>query len=124
MLLLINIVIKNLTVYYIPVYRTPVSTCIYVMFLYFLFFQKSIFLFFFLISFKFSGFSKQHWFRSKSTLRKRWPGRLASRPLGFMWGSSRAGSWNWVKVCSFPCLIVGICVWLDFGEGRQVKHLP
>lgn len=87
-------------------------------------FQKSIFLFFFLISFKFSGFNKQHWFRSKSALRKRWPGQLASCPLGFTWGSSRAGDWNWVKVCSFPCLIVGICGWLDFGEGRQVKHLP
>ena len=94
------------------------------MFLYFLFFKSPFFCFFFLISSKFSGFNKQHWFRSKSTLRKRWPGRLASRPLGFMWGSSRAGSWNWVKVCSFPCLIVGICGWLDFGEGRQVKHLP
>ena len=93
------------------------------MFLYFLFFKNQFFCFF-LISFKLSGFNTQHWFRSKSTLRKRWPGRLASRPLGFMWGSSRAGSWNWVKVCSFPCLIVGICVWLDFGEGRQVKNLP
>ena len=27
-------------------------------------------------------------------------------------------------MCSFSCLIVGICGWLDFGEGRQVKHLP
>ncbi|XP_055406194.1 ankyrin repeat domain-containing protein 26-like [Bubalus kerabau] len=33
--------------------------------------------------FKFSGFNKQHWFRSKSTLRKRWPGHLASHPLSF-----------------------------------------
>ena len=94
------------------------------MFLYFLFFKSPFFCFFFLISSKFSGFNKQHWFRSKSTLRKRWPGWLASCPLSFRWGSSRAGGWNRVKVCSFPCLIVGICGWLDFGEGRQVKHLP
>ena len=93
------------------------------MFLYFLFFKNQ-FSCFFLISFKFSGFNKQHWFRSKSTLRKRWPGRLAYCPLGFRWGSSRARGWNRVKVCSFPCLIVGICGWLDFGEGRRVKHLP
>ena len=122
-MLLINIVIKNLTFYYIPVYRRPVSTCIQVMFLYFLFFKNPFFCFF-LISFKFSGFNTQHWFCSKSTLRKRWPGRLASYPLSFRWGSSRPGGWNRVKVCSFPCLIVGICGWLDFGEGRQVKHLP
>ena len=93
------------------------------MFLYFLFFKNQ-FSCFFLISFKFSGFNKQHWFRSKSTLRKRWPGWLASRPLGFRGVSSRAGGWNRVKVCSFPCLIVGVCGWLDFGDGRRVKHLP
>ena len=122
-MLLINIVINNLTFYYIPVYRRPVSTCIQIMFLYFLFFKNQFFCFF-LISFKLSGFNTQHWFRSKSTLRKRWPGWLASCPLSFRWGSSRAGGWNRVKVCSFPCLIVGICGWLDFGEGRQVKHLP
>ena len=93
------------------------------MFLYYVSF-KNPFFFFFLISFKFSGFHKQDWFRSESTLRKRWPGRLASRLLSFRWGSSRAGGWKQVKVYSFPCLRVGICGWLDFGEGRQVKHLP
>ena len=93
------------------------------MFLYFPFFKNPFFCFF-LINFKFSGFNKQHWFRSKSTLRKRWPGWLASRPLSFRWGSLRAGGWNRVKVCSFLCLMLVSVVGLTLVKADKLNTYP